>query len=362
LKKLLYCASNNRHLKHFHRPYIKMLEAMGITVHILSKGDASDFPNNSFFNANFEKSILSPKNISVVKAIRKHLQYEKYDYIYLNTSLTAALVRLALPHDLIEKTKVVNLCHGYFFGHDVPRIKNMIYLIIERLLYNRTNHIITMNREDYDYTKQLKLCKDTPFFVHGMGLDQSRYPFSDQISDGSSIHLLYVAEHSGRKNHAELFSALKSALSKGADIQLSLAGDGKLFESNKQRCKSLGLSDHVHFLGYLTDIEKLYPKFDYAVSTSKIEGLPFNIMESLACGLPCISSNIKGSCDLICDGSNGYLYPLGNKDRLAKILLNLEKGTSKHAELKKNACMSIQENTIENTIVEFQTIFNTIFE
>jgi glycosyltransferase EpsD len=46
-------------------------------------------------------------------------------------------------------------------------------------------------------------------------------------------------------------------------------------------------------------MQELYPLCDAAVSTSKIEGLPFNLLEAMACGLPILASNIKGHRDLV---------------------------------------------------------------
>jgi len=360
-KKLLYCASNNRHLLHFHVPYIKIIEDMGITVDILSKGEAIDFPNNNFFNVNFQKSILSLKNIKVATAIRKHLKKEQYDFIYLNTSLTAALVRLAIPLKLIKKTKVINLCHGYFFGKGVPKKKNTMYLLIEKVLRRRTDHIITMNGEDDDYAKTEKLCMSKSYFVHGMGLDSGRYSYNAVVSKGDTINLLYVAEHSERKNHVELLYAMQHAVIRGADLELYLAGDGKLMEENEKTAKRLNIKDRVHFLGYLSDIENLYKKCDFSVSPSKIEGLPFTIMESLASGLPCVVSDVKGNRDLI-DATNGFTYKLGEVDDLADILLSLDKLTESYKTMKKSASESIFKNTIEQTSIAFKKIFDEIFE
>jgi len=359
-KKLLYCASNNRHLNHFHIPYIKMIEEMGIKVDILSKGEASDFPNNNFHNVNFEKSITSFKNIKVLKNINKLLKKERYDYIYLNTSLTAALVRLAIPFSLVKKTKVINLCHGYFFGKHVPKKKNSMYISIEKLLYKRTDHIITMNSEDFEYTKTQKLCKSKPYFVNGMGLNKDKYKFSDEISKGETINLLYIAEHSERKNHIVLFCAMQHAIFSGANLKLYLAGDGKLFEENKHTCESMSIQNNVVFLGYIKDIEKVYPTCDYAISTSKIEGLPFNILEALASGLPCIVSDVKGNRDLI-NNSNGYIYPLGDIDKLKDILISLEKTSDDFINLRQSAAKSIKKYHFENASKEFKKIFDEIF-
>ena len=54
----------------------------------------------------------------------------------------------------------------------------------------------------------------------------------------------------------------------------------------------------VDFLGYRNDIETLLKISDLAVASSLREGLPVNIMEAMACGLPVIASDNRGHREL----------------------------------------------------------------
>ena len=362
-KRLLYCASTNRHLQHFHLPYIEMLGDTGITVDILAAGSASDFPNHTFYDVPFAKSITSPKNIKNVLKIRKIISENHYDYIILNTSLTAALVRLALPHRLIKKTMVINICHGYFFGKGLSNRRNFLYRTIEKVLSNRTDFIITMNGEDNDDARVYKLSKHGVFFVHGMGYNAEKFKYSTKKKTSKSpVSLFYAAEHSVRKNHTVMLNAVAQAVSRGADLRLSLAGDGKLLEANKQLCESLDISDRVNFLGYIDHIVDEYQKHDYVVSTSKIEGLPFNIMEALACGLPCVVSDIKGHRDLVTDGENGYVFALDDLNRLTDILCGLTNSDDAYRAMCDNAAASVAPYTLEAVKKEFNAVFHTILK
>jgi len=359
--KVLYCASSNRHLLHFHIPYIQKLEKMGVRVDILSSGSPDDFPSNDFIDIPFYKSILSPKNIKNIVKIRSAILKGRYDFIILNTSLTAALVRLAIPSRLVKKTKVVNISHGYFFGVNIPKKRSLMFKIIEKVLSRRTDYIITMNGEDFGYAKDYKLCKSEVFFVHGMGYNEKKYNTAVRKKQSEkSIELLYVAEHSERKNHKELFYAMKTAVENGSDLRLQLAGDGKLMDENRELTKVLGLDSRITFLGYLNDVVKVYKTCDYVVSPSKIEGLPFNIMEAMACGIPCVVSDIKGHRDLVSNGENGYVYSQGDKKKLSEILTGLDKSSKEYSALCKSASESVLKNSLPQTLEEFEKIYNTI--
>lgn len=63
----------------------------------------------------------------------------------------------------------------------------------------------------------------------------------------------------------------------------------------------------VDFLGYRNDIAKILSACDIAVASSLREGLPVNIMEAMACGLPVIASENRGHLELVEDKVNGYI-------------------------------------------------------
>jgi|GEM_PF-1916753 len=361
--KLLYCASTNRHLKHFHMPYIEMLKDLNIQVDILSSGSSDDFPTHVFYHVPFTKSITSPKNLSCIKQIRQIIKKGNYKYIVLNTALTAALVRLSVPFYLRKKMTIINISHGYFFGQTVPFKRNFIFSSVEKTLKNKTDYIITMNEEDFDYAETLRLSKSGVFFVHGMGYNSNKFFFTKHTpKKEGQISLFYAAEHSDRKNHAELLYAVADAIENGANLVLTLAGDGDLLEHNQKLCKTLKISDRVHFLGYIENISDEYKNHDYVVSPSKIEGLPFNIMEALATGLPCIVSEVKGHVDLVKDGYNGFIYPLGSWESLSEILCGLTNSESGYKALSKNAAESVLEYQIEYTKKEFNQIYKSILK
>ena len=63
--------------------------------------------------------------------------------------------------------------------------------------------------------------------------------------------------------------------------------------------KKLGIKENIKFLGYRKDIPKLMQISNLAVSTSKQEGLPVNLIEAMMIGLPIIATNCRGNRDLI---------------------------------------------------------------
>ena len=89
--KILYAASTISHINNFHLPYIEALRQEGYLVKIMARGDGADY------NIPFEKKYLSSANTACRRDIRRIIEREGFDIIFLNTSLAAFHIRLALP-------------------------------------------------------------------------------------------------------------------------------------------------------------------------------------------------------------------------------------------------------------------------
>jgi glycosyltransferase involved in cell wall biosynthesis len=86
----------------------------------------------------------------------------------------------------------------------------------------------------------------------------------------------------------------------------------------------LGLRDRCLFLGNRDDVADLYRACDVTVLPSLFEGTPNVVLESMACGVPVIATNVSDNASIVKDGHTGYLVPIGNEavlaDRLGEVL------------------------------------------
>ena len=112
--------------------------------------------------------------------------------------------------------------------------------------------------------------------------------------------LFYTAEFSPRKSQQVLIRAIRDL---PKSVVLVLCGDGTKREECRALSRELGVSDRVLFSGQVENISIWYRMADACVSSSRSEGLQFNIMEAMHLGLPVIASDVKGDADLIEDGN-----------------------------------------------------------
>jgi glycosyltransferase involved in cell wall biosynthesis len=109
------------------------------------------------------------------------------------------------------------------------------------------------------------------------------------------------------------------------EVSLILLGDGSQGATIRQIIERGGVGEQVTFAGQVSqrDLPRYYHMADLYVSCSHIDGSSVSLMEALACGLPCLVSDIPANREWIRDGENGWLFPDGDTDTLAARITNI---------------------------------------
>lgn len=105
------------------------------------------------------------------------------------------------------------------------------------------------------------------------------------------------------------------------DWKLLFVGNGKTFQAVKQKAKKLGIGEKVIFASQQNNVDDYYNRASIFAFTSVSEGFPNALGEALNTPLPCISFDCEaGPRELIDDGINGFLVPLGDIKQYEKKL------------------------------------------
>ena len=139
-----------------------------------------------------------------------------------------------------------------------------------------------------------------------------------------------------QKNQALLIKAFASIAKDISDYNLDIYGDGPLKDSLNKLIESLGMIKRVSIHPSCSDIfERMY-KATLFVLSSDFEGMPNALMEAMALGVPCISTDYRpgGARELIEDGVNGWIVPRNDVESLAQKMLLIVKDSQQR---KKNA-------------------------
>lgn len=363
-KKILFCASSASHIELFHLPYINYFKSLGYEVHVATNKPVSTNIAARTYVLGFDKRYISFKNILTVIKLSKIIGNQHYDIVSSHATLAGMLVRTAVAH-CVHRPVTVHTSHGYLFK-DEGGLKNSLLLAVEKRLSYKTDLLVTMNNEDNLIAKKYSLCQRLRF-VHGCGINPSKLSTLQTeevggikaqygISEEAKV-ILCTAEFSKRKNHSLLLEAFAQAVAGGYDINLMLAGDGKLKQKCIKRAKRLNILDRVTFCGYIKDMSELYSIADIVVSTSLCEGMPFNIMEALSKNIPVIASRIKGHVDLLGEGEKGILFSPDSASELKDCIIRLVSDNELYKKIKEKSHLN-EEYYLKNAFKEMVEIYN----
>lgn len=378
MKKVLLVATVQSHIAQFHIPLIKMLKEKKYEVHVAAKDNLKEKNGlkiegaDEIYDICFSRSPFKLNNLKAYKQLRKIVKENKYDIVHCNTPMGSVIARLVCKKYRKTGMKVIYTAHGFHFFKGAPLKNWLIYYPIEKWLAKYTDCLITMNEEDFALAKNKFKAKRVEY-THGVGVKTDK--FSKEIKEEDLIQLkselninendfviIYVAELIPRKNHYMLLECMKKIVKENKNIKLLLAGNGPLEEKYKEFIKENELCNNIYLLGYRLDIPELMKIVNIAVSVSKQEGLPVNVMEAMLSNLPAIVTNCRGNADLVENGKNGYVINIGDIEELKekiKILYN-NKILSKQMGLEGNKMIDLYK--VEKVKKELEKIYESIIE
>jgi len=130
------------------------------------------------------------------------------------------------------------------------------------------------------------------------------------------------------KGLQHLIAAFESVRKETGQVKLLIAGSGQLMDPLKAMARDKGLSNDIIFLGERTDIPQLLGVMDIFVMPSIAEGLPNALLEAMAAARPVVVTSAGGMGEIIQDGVNGLVVPVGNEAALSEGLGKLVKNRS----------------------------------
>lgn len=372
MKKVLFVATVVKtHIMEFHIPYLKMFKEEGWETAVAARNDYENPADckipycDNYYNIPFERNPLKLGNLKAYKELKRVIDKGEYDIIHCHTPVGAMLTRLAAKQARKQGTKVFYTAHGFHFYKGAPAINWLLYYAVEKWLSRYTDVLITINKEDYERAKSFKAGKVC--YVPGVGIDlkkfNSGYVDKNEKREEIGVHaddfvLLSVGELIPRKNHEVVIRAL-SVLKQRDNlnhIEYVICGRGAYEADLKKLAEGLDVADHVHFLGYRNDISEICNCADLFVFMSHQEELPVALMEAMACGLPVVCSNIRGSTDLIEDGVTGFLAN-NTPEEVAEAISEMKNNTALRNRVASAALHKIKQFDLSSVEDEMSKIY-----
>ncbi|MDF9758869.1 glycosyltransferase involved in cell wall biosynthesis [Peribacillus simplex] len=263
-------------------------------------------------------------DLSILKPLRDFIRFNNIDIIHTHgprANIYGAFLKRFIKRPWL--LTVHSSPHHDFLGQGV---KGKLFTGLHVRSFKYADHILAVSDrfkqglidQGIDSSKITKILNGIDF--------EKELPFPFQRDDfgfgADDFIIIMPARLEPVKGHEFALAALSEVVSKFPHVKLLLLGDGSRRTALEEMVSEKGLSDHVFFLGYREDLERIYPMGDVTLLTSLSESFPLVLLEGARSGLPAITSDVGGVKELIPDGGKGWITDIGNVDQLNLAICN----------------------------------------
>ncbi|MCO5251169.1 MAG: glycosyltransferase family 4 protein [Candidatus Kapabacteria bacterium] len=223
----------------------------------------------------------------------------------------------------------------HFFGKSIFHETNTIfgsYVYLSEALvdviYKKTKFVVVSDSTLDEFISRGFDKKNITIVTNA--IEQSDFPMAVTTKNPNPI-VTYFGRLKKYKSVDHLVRAFYFVSQEIPNAKLEFIGRGDFRPYLEQLCRKLGISDKVHFHGFVDEQTKseLLSKSYCVVNTSMKEGWGITNIEANACGTPVISANVPGLRDSVSEGVSGLLYEYGNimdlADKLRLVLTDNKK-------------------------------------
>ncbi len=229
-------------------------------------------------------------------------------------------IRLLLSCLFVKVKKIVSIRSDPVREYSNHKISQIFY----NILFSLANNIVFQTNDAMMYFPYISINKKK------IVLNPVNPIFYTTKLEKKEKNILYIGRLDSPKNPLLAVKAFHQILFKYNDYKLIYYGVGELEEEIKNYCHKYNLEKKVILAGRTENVHLCLASATCFILTSNYEGLPNSLMEAMAMGVPCISTDCPcgGPRALIRNSKQGVLVPVNNKNKLANALdyvLNDEK-------------------------------------
>lgn len=324
--------------------FFPSITGAGIHVHQLSK---------SLVKRGHEVIVFTPlRDNSKEREIIDGIEIRRISYSKLNYKLFYALMKQ--DFDIMHAHAIWSHVPASFFVSKMKKRKtiitphhtwnflkrnwsyNLYYHTLWKWMVKNASAVIALNQEEVGNLAMLKVKKEKirviPNAVDSIKFSPLHSDIIRQKYGFEGTIILFVGAISLLKGVHVLLESINNILKSYSDLYLVFIGEvhSNDAEDVTDFIKKNNITNNVLFMGHIPhdELPYFYSSADIFVTPSFSEGMPTALLEAMACGLPCIGTNVGGTKEVIEEMKTGLLVEAGNSEQLAegiKLLLTDDK-------------------------------------
>jgi N-acetyl-alpha-D-glucosaminyl L-malate synthase BshA len=173
--------------------------------------------------------------------------------------------------------------------------------------------------------------------------------------DGEKV-ILHASNFRKVKRIADVIHTYNQ-IKKEIPSKLLLVGDGPERPMAEELCRELGIFEETRFVGKQQDMEEIYAIADLFLLPSEYESFGLAALEAMAAGSPVIATQSGGLPEIVIQGKNGYLSPVGDIDSMSKNAIKILSNESTLKAFKQAARAQAENFAITNIVPQYEALY-----
>ncbi|TVR33852.1 MAG: N-acetyl-alpha-D-glucosaminyl L-malate synthase BshA [Balneolaceae bacterium] len=308
-----------------------------------------------------------PYDLALANMMVHLIQYAKLDILHVHYAIphaTSAYLAKQILNSKAAHVPVITTLHGTditLIGSD-PSYKQVVDFSI-----NQSDGVTAVSeylkKETYNHFDIKKDIKVIPNFIDLDRFKRSKKEhFKKAICPEGEKVVTHVSNFREVKRVPDVVSAFDQVLKNGVKAKLLMVGDGPDRPKAEQKCRELGMCDHVRFLGKQEQIEEVLSISDLFMIPSGSETFGLAALEAMSCSVPIISSNIGGLPEVNIHGETGYLCELGDIECLGRCATEILQDEELHQRMSANARKRAELFELDKIVTVYEDYYKEIKE
>lgn len=274
-------------------------------------------------------------------ALRKFFKNNHFDYV-IDFRTKPLFLQEVIIHNFVYP-KFIQTIHSYKLKSYLPKNK-----FLAKLLYKNCQQFITVSNGINDKVSSKYNFIPSQLIYNPIDFELIFENSAASISEDCQYILSAGSMHKNIKQFDKLIACYAQSTLPSKNIKLIILGEGKLKKKWIKLTESLNLQDMIVFKGHVKNPFRYYKNALFSVSTSKYEGMPMVLLETLACETPIISWDYaSGPSEIIKHQINGLLVENQNSVLLIQAMNLFVSDNNLYLQCKENALSSVNQFSLD---------------
>lgn len=271
-------------------------------------------------------------NIRRIRALREALRVQRPDVAVALMESTNVLLALA------RSARRGPVCIGAERIHPPRHAVTPVWAWLRRIAYGRLDAVVAQTEATAAWLRAHTRARRVAVIPNPIATPQPVEPAAAAAAAARRPFVLAVGRLHPQKGFDLLIEAFASLAARHHTLGLVILGAGPEGPALRRRATELGIGERVVFPGNVVDVAPWYRNAEVYVLSSRFEGFPNALLEAMAHGCAVIATDCEtGPSDIIRDGRDGVLVPVGQVQALAEAMAALLDAPQRRAELGRTA-------------------------